>query len=65
MTWLIESGEGDPVPHYYTNKNYAGALMFVPEIHNAFKFETEEAAQMFANRRMSHMRVTIVERKNG
>lgn len=68
MTWLIQSGEGDPVPRFYSAKvarNLGSSLGWTERRSDATPFDTEKAAEEFTARRMGLTRVHIVEDRHG
>lgn len=68
MTWLILSGEGDPVPKYFSMKvarNLGSSLGWTERKADATPFDSEADAGAFADRRMVQVRVHIVESRDG
>lgn len=68
MTYLIQSAEGDPIPTYYSAKvgrDIGATHGWTPRVHEATAFDSIEAATLFADRRMGHVRIQIVPVPNG
>ena len=66
MIWLIQSAEGDPIPTYYSAKvgrDIGATYGWTSREHEATPFDSQEAAVIFADKRMGHVRVNIVEKK--
>lgn len=63
MTYLIQSGEGDPVPRYYSQKvarNLGSSIGWSEKRDDATPFDSEAAAYLFAEHQMGHIMFRVV-----
>ncbi len=68
MTWLIQSGEGDPVARFYSSKvarNLGSSIGWTEKREDATEFASEAEANEFSYRRMGLTMVRVLEQRNG
>lgn len=64
MTWLIQSGEGEGLPHYLSDKaaRLTGASHgWTTVVRDAVKFDSAEMAEDYVQRKIPTMQVTVVK----
>ena len=62
MTYLIQSYEGEAVPHYLMNARGLGASQaWTTEAHVAMKFDSAEQAEEYVGKKLPTMRVAVVK----
>lgn len=64
MTYLIQSGEGEGLPHYYspmTARLTGAAHGWTQIIRDAVRFETEEDALKFAEKKLGYLPYHVVK----
>ena len=65
MTWLIQSAEGEAIPTYYSIKagrDLGATHGWTERVREATAFQSLSEAEVFVNRRLSHVRVNVVEK---
>ena len=59
--YLIKLADGEPMPHYLATQSHGAAFAWTPMLGDSRKFETEDDADNFVEKRMPHMEVQVVK----